>query len=344
MNLFTFQKGLKISAIKLFELTITKLVPDYERKNMKLMTGFLGLLIFSASAKMPGFDIYIGDLAVQGNRLKVSHLNALTNRVGYDNQPFFLPDGNSLLYTSALTTNKIEQEIEQDFGQAVEQTDSMLISLKSGEVLNLTQSFESEYSPTLMPSGSSFSVIRAANDEQKLWRYPLYPEQQYVEPASELLTSINPVGYHAWIDHNRVMLFVLGEPHTLQLADIHKQTSQVLDKDIGPSLFAIPHSPLMSYTVSVGGEEDIRWQLKSYHTKTGQIELLTTLPKGAYYYAWAGNGYAIAAVDSILMQWDKTNIDKGWRPFADVSQLCPKGVTRLTTNSQTSKIALVCSL
>jgi hypothetical protein len=307
---------------------------------MKLMTSLLGVMIFSASAKMPGFDIYIGDLDLQDKRLKVSHLKAFTERAEYDNQPLFLLDGDSLLYTSALTTNKIEQEIEQES----EQTDSMLISLESGHVINLTNSEESEYSPTLMPSGESFSVIRAANDKQKLWRYPLYPQQLSAEPASELLTNIDPVGYHSWVDDNRVMLFVLGQPHTLQLADVIKQSSQVLDINIGPSLFAIPHSSLMSYTASIGEGDDIQWQLKSYHPETGQIELITTLPKGAFYYAWAGNGYAITAVNSILMQWDKANVDKGWQSFADVSDMCPKGVTRLTTNSQNSKIALVCSL
>lgn len=299
---------------------------------MKLMTGFLGLIIFSVSAKMPGFNIYVGDLVLQENRLAVSHLKALTNRIDYDNQPLFLPDGNSLLYTAALTHNKVEQ------------TDSMFVSLESGQVSNLTNSSESEYSPTIMPTGNSFSVIRATNNEQKLWRYPLYPEQQSSEPASELLTSINPVGYHAWVDKSRVILFVLGEPHTLQLANIQKQTSQVLDENIGPSLYSIPHTPLMSYTASIGEGDDIQWQLKSYHPQTGDIELLTTLPKGAYYYAWSGNGLAIAAVGSILMQWDKANPVKGWQQFADVTATCPKGVTRLSTNSQNTKIALVCTL
>jgi Tol biopolymer transport system component len=299
---------------------------------MKLMTGLLGVMIFSASAQMPGFDIYIGDLTLQNEQLEVSHLKALTNRPEYDNQPLFLPDGDSILYTSALTRNKIEQ------------TDSMFVSLKSGLISNITKSIESEYSPTLMPSGDSISVIRAVNDKQKLWRYPLFHKQQSAKPASELLTHINPVGYHAWIDNNRVMLFVLGEPHTLQLADINKQTSQVLDKNIGPSLFAIPDSSLMSYTTSIGEGDDILWQLKSYHPETGQVELLTVLPKGAYYYAWSGNGYAIAAVDSMLMQWDKANSDKGWQLFADVSDICSKGVTRLSTNSQNSRIALVCTL
>jgi hypothetical protein len=303
---------------------------------MKLMTGLLGVLIFSASAKMPGFDIYVGDLVLQNNRLKVSHLKALTMRSEYDNQPLFLPDGDSLLYTAAIINNKNEQKIGQ--------TDSMFVSLESGQVSNLTNSIESEYSPTLMTTGNSFSVIRAVDNKQKLWRYPLHPEQPFSEPASELLSNINPVGYHAWVDNDRVLLFVLGEPNTLQLANIQKQTSQVLDENIGPSLFAIPRSPLMSYTAFTGKGDDIQWQLKSYHPETANRELLTMLPKGAYYYAWAGNGYAIVAVNSMLMQWDMANIDKGWQSFADVSDVCPKGVTRLTTNSQNSKIALVCTL
>ena len=31
---------------------------------MKLMTGLSGNMIFSASAKMPSFDIYVGDLVL----------------------------------------------------------------------------------------------------------------------------------------------------------------------------------------------------------------------------------------------------------------------------------------
>jgi Tol biopolymer transport system component len=116
---------------------------------------------------MPSFDIYLVDLVLQDKQLKVSHLKALTHRAGYDNQPLFLPDGDSLLYISGLIKNKVEQ------------SDSMLISLVSGQVLNLKNSDESEYSPTIMPSGNSLSVIRAVNDKQKLWCYPLYPEPDH---------------------------------------------------------------------------------------------------------------------------------------------------------------------
>lgn len=54
---------------------------------MKLVISFLGLLIFSVSAKMPGLDIYVDDLLLRDNQLKVSHLKPITNRSEYDNQP-----------------------------------------------------------------------------------------------------------------------------------------------------------------------------------------------------------------------------------------------------------------
>ena len=68
-----------------------------------------GLIAVSASAQMPGFDIFVGDLKLQDNHLNVQNLKALTSRNGYDNQPLFLADGESLLFTSAVTNNKIEQ-------------------------------------------------------------------------------------------------------------------------------------------------------------------------------------------------------------------------------------------
>jgi hypothetical protein len=296
---------------------------------MKYWCAALAIISLKAFSQMPGFDIYLGDLSVVDNQLKISQLQALTQRPEYDNQPWFLPDGQSLLYTSARMKN----------GQ--EQTDSILVSLESGKSTNLTDTTLSEYSPTLMPDGKSFAVIHVENQKQKLWRYPLKPT---ASPASELLSNVEPVGYQAWIDSEQVILFVLGEPHTLQLANVKQQTSQILDQNVGPSLYAIPNTSHMSYSTSAGKGDDIRWTLKSYQPKNMAIKVLTTLPKGAYYYGWSGDGKAIAAVDSQIYQWDMLRPKEPWKVFADVSQSCPKGVSRLTTNQQNTKIALVCTL
>lgn len=287
-------------------------------------------------AQMPGSDVYVGDLRVQNGLLQVSHLEGLTNRPNYDNQPFFLDDGQHLLVTSAI----------DDSGH--EQTDSFVYDLVSGSSQNLTYSSVSEYSPTQMPNKIDISVIRADKDEQKLWRHPLPDtdgEPAAVVAASELLAMGNPIGYHAWIDANKVLLFVVGEPHSLQLADIGSKQSTILDRNIGPSLWPIPQSDLFSYTVSKGeieGEER-QWTLKAYDPQSGEIHTLTQLPQGAYYYGWSGDGKAIAAQGSVLKQWDSQIASPKWTVFADVNEICPLGVTRLTTNQQNNKIALVCN-
>ena len=297
---------------------------------LSLCVGFSPLVL----AKMPGFDIWLGELKVKQGLLQIGELKPLTHRAQYDNQPLFLPDGQSLLYTAAL---------EQD---GVEQTDSFLLQLADNNKLNLTSSAVSEYSPTLMPDGHGFSVIRAFDDKQKLWRYPLQPLAQNAEQPSELLKHINPVGYHAWVDAKRVLLFVLGEPHTLQLADIVQQTSRVIDSDIGASLYKIPGSELMSYSAAFGvnSSDQPVWQLKSFNPDTGDIKVLTQLPSSAYYYAWSADGKAIAAQGSILKQWDSKNPTDSWQVIADVSAQCPLGVSRIAINAQNTKVALVCAL
>ncbi|MFT6899245.1 MAG: hypothetical protein ACJA13_003678 [Paraglaciecola sp.] len=90
-------------------------------------------------------------------------------------------------------------------------------------------------------------------------------------------------------------IIVLGEPHRLQLADIKSQHSEILDSNIGPSLFAIPHTNLMSYTATTDEDEDPAWVLRSHDPQSGDIAILTYLPEGAYYHGWSGDGKAIAA-------------------------------------------------
>lgn len=305
---------------------------------MKITTLILSLLFTGlALAQTPGFDVYVSDLKLNSQGLlQVDNIKQLTNRPAYDNQPLFLPDGQSLLLTSAMQDGKQEQ------------MDSFIYHLASSTSENLTNTAISEYSPTLMPNELDFSVIKGIGEKQKLWRYPLKPTAD--NAPSELLKDVNPVGYHAWVDQERVILFVLGEPHTLQLADVSTQTSRVIDRNIGASLYKIPGTELMSYSavrISQNGQgsDDGQqvWELKTYNPANDEIKILTQLPEGAYYYGWSADGKAITAQGSILKQWDMSRPGNGWVAVADVSQSCPGGATRLTTNAQNSKLAFVCS-
>src|SRR5258707_11804345 len=149
----------------------------------------------------PATDIFVIDLTTTpGGKLKLGQPVKITSWAGYNNQPAFMPDGQSILYTSIRD----------------KQADIYRYDIHSGATTQITKTPESEYSPTLMPDGKSISVVRVeADNTQRLWKFPLADGA----PPSLILEKINPVGYQLWIDDHTLALFILGKPNTLQIVD-----------------------------------------------------------------------------------------------------------------------------
>jgi len=67
----------------------------------KIFTSLCILIVFyKPLLSQPATDIYLADLKIEDGHIEVGSPLNITNRDGYDNQPMFLPDGKSLLYTS----------------------------------------------------------------------------------------------------------------------------------------------------------------------------------------------------------------------------------------------------
>ena len=144
----------------------------------------------------------------------------LTDQPCYDNQPFFLPDSSGFLYTS----NRDGQ------------TDVYRYDLARGSTHRVTATPESEYSPTVIPDRTAFTVVRVeADGTQRLWRFPLEGGAPTL-----LLPGIAPVGYHAWGFRDTLGLFVLGDPPVLHVADAGTGRGRVVTENIGRSLNKIP--------------------------------------------------------------------------------------------------------
>ena len=177
------------------------------------------VLALQAAAQPPATDIYLADLRVADGRVNVGAPLNVTARPGYDNQPYFLPDGRAFLYTSI---------------RADSQADIYRYDLGPATSVRLTTTRESEYSPTPLPDGTGFSVVRVeADSTQRLWAF----DWDGTRPRL-VLDSIKPVGYHAWGDAHTLALFVLGSPPTLQIADARApgRPGDVVARDIGRSL------------------------------------------------------------------------------------------------------------
>jgi Tol biopolymer transport system component len=272
----------------------------------------------SPAATPPPSDIYITFLTKD---FKVGAPAKFTTYAGYNNQPSFLLDGRSVLYTSIRN------------GQA----DIFQYDPAFGGTTQVTNTPESEYSPTLMPDGKNISVVRVeADGTQRLWRFPLAGG----DTPSLILENIKPVGYHWWLDKNTLALFILGgtgKPATLQIADVRTGKAEVVAENPGRILRLVPRQNKLSFVHKISDQE---WIIKSLDLKTKQIStLIKTLP-GSEDYAWTPDGALLMAKDAKIFKWNPLS-DKDWVEVADFSGAGLKSLTRIAISSKGDRIAIV---
>ncbi len=253
----------------------------------------------------PGDDIWLATLAETPDRLPTVGTPAnVTERTGYDNQPYFLPDGSGFWYTAN----------DDHAGQA----DIWRYDIASAGVARVTQSApESEYSATPLPDGSGISVIRVeADGTQRLWRFDLDGQN-----ASVLLADLAPVGYHKWSDDHTLVMFVLGEagvsPSTLRVWNETEGLLPVVARDVGRSIQPIPGSGDVSY---VQRHEDGSASIMRLHPGTGESEEMIRTLDGGDFHAWTPGGVILMGQGSTLMAW-RPGSDVEWKQVADFSDI-----------------------
>src|SRR6266850_3176764 len=255
-----------------------------KRKFTRLIYSYLAILAFYATTftqtpsptptpAPPATDIFVIDLrTTPGGKLKPGRPVKITNWAGYNNQPSFLPDGKSILYTS------IREK----------QADIYRYDIREAATTQITNTVESEYSPTLMPDRKSISVVRVeADGTQRLWKFPLGGGA----PAL-ILENIKPVGYHLWVDDNTLALFILGKPNTLQLVDGRSGKAERIADNPGRILRRVPHQNKFSFVQKVSEQE---WLIKIFDLKTHQIETFIKTFPSVEDYAWTPQGVLLMA-------------------------------------------------
>ena len=268
----------------------------------------------------PATDIYVADLRLDGRRVTAGTPVNVTARPGYDNQPFFLRDGRAFLYTA----------IHEDA-----QADIYRYDLDRKTSVRLTTTRESEYSPTPLPQGKGFSVVRVeADSTQRLWAFDADGTQPRL-----VLDSIKPVGYHAWADDRTLVLFVLGSPATLQIADARSTAArgEVVARDIGRSLQRVPGRMAVSF---VQRDSAAGPSLAEVDVRTRRVTPLVKVPAGADFFVWMPNGIVLTASGTTLYQWD-SHTEGTWEAVADFAPAGLTNVSRLAISPNGDRLAIV---
>jgi WD40-like Beta Propeller Repeat len=280
----------------------------------------------------PDTEIYLAPLKNVNGVLEVGPAIDISNNPGYDNQPFFTPDGRGVLFTSVR-------------GPGVTQTDIYRYDIAARQISQVTATPESEYSPTITPAGN-LSVVRVeldADKTQRLWQFTADGRDPRV-----LVETIKPVGYHAWADAQSLALFVLGPPATLQLVDPRSGTAATLATDIGRSLQRIPvparaaaGTATISFVQRERTRDGVSLVIKELNPSTRAISVLTPAVAGSTEAdcAWTPDGTLLMVKGATLYGWRRGQ--SGWKEVASLQRLSLAGVSRLAVSPQGDYLALV---
>lgn len=266
-----------------------------------------------ATPQQPNTEVFLAALSSRLTPAVYGPVVNISRNDGYDNQPSFTPDGTAILFTS---------------NRDGVQTDIYRYDLATATLRQITNTPESEYSPIVTPDGASFSTVRVeADNRQRLWRFDLDGSNPRV-----VLESVEPVGYHAWIDGTHLALFVLGAgsaPNTLQLADTTSGAAQVITTRIGRSILSRPGRSTVSF---VSTPPDGRWTVMELDpTSLAVSEITPTVDDSVSQdTAWdPATGRLLMAKGSQIWGWESPG---GWRLLGDLGGFGVRNITRLAVS------------
>ncbi len=276
-----------------------------------------------AQGNLPATDIYL--LSISKNekgKYLVGEPEKITPWKGYDNQPYFLPDGTGLLYTSIRDSTKADiYKYTYQFA-------------KTSQITHTPNT--AEYSPMLMPDKSGISCVRVLEDDSTQLFTKAMAHDEYVP----IFPGLNPVGYYCWANSDVVAMFVLGEPQTLQLGYYKTGVIKKVGERIGRCLVRMPGKTSTGFYYVQFDEDSTSTTINFYDLKTGKSsEIVAALP-GAEDFGLMPDGTFLMGSEGVLYKY-LPGTDKDWLSIAELEGTAVEKFYRIVVNPTGDKIALV---
>ena len=271
-------------------------------------------------------EIFLGDFTISDDKIELDNLKNVSINEGYDNQPWFSSDGETLLYTS----NRDGE------------TDIISLSVNSLEKIWLTETpNRSEYSPQFRPNTEELSYITLSKDGiQDFRNLELTVKNGQLGKIETILEKESIIGYYHWFNRDSYLCFVLPtdeKTSTLQWHNFSNHTDST-DKSIilnmpGRSFLPIPNTEYLSFI----DKRTTPWQIMSFDPLTLNINSIFDVLDQSEDFAWLPNGYPVMGSGSILMYHNGHK----WSVLGDLSDTGITNITRLAINGESKKIAIV---
>lgn len=278
---------------------------------------FLQIPGFLFAQQLPGTEIYLFDLSLKKNKISISNPRNISNHPGYDNQPFFHPDKPLIYFASADDSSR---------------TDIVVYNYETKALKNISSTTDREYSPTVTPDKKFIScIIQRDNGVQDLGKYPIDGGNPQV------IVNNLTVGYHAWVDDQNLVLFVLGQPNSLRWYSVKEKKDWILSEKIGRSLHRIPGTTAVSFVDKTLPD----WVIKSVVQKDVAPEMIARTAHEREDLAWTPDRRILMSDGEQILYWEAGSVD--WIPVELQQPVAMKGITRMAVNAKGNKLAIVVS-
>ncbi|MDN3670776.1 hypothetical protein QWY93_15755 [Echinicola jeungdonensis] len=246
----------------------------------------------------------------------------ITDRQGYDNQPFFINDDQMVFSSSDEKGN----------------FDIFLYSFESGKFTNMTRtSTKNEYSPLLTDCGKYISAVTVEEDNSKrLWLYPI----NFGEPEL-LYDDIEPVNYYDWYN-NIAAMNIEGEPNKL-IYPRSRENVVTLAENVGRSIQKRPKTSQVTFldkgaNVVINGKDT--YEIKAYDLEENVQSNFGVALSGAVDFIWLDKNTLLMARDQELFI-KKIKKSQDWVKIAKVTMPGYGAISRMAISPKSNRLVLV---
>lgn len=242
----------------------------------------------------------------------------VTNRSGYDNQPFFTKDSETFLYS-------------RDDGT---QTDIWEYDIATQTHSQITATDKSEFSPTPSPDNQALSMVFEGN--RSIWHL----DRGALKTAAWLLESSGvdeAVGYFAYNYETGDILFWSRYGFNVALTHADKPGYHFVT---GHAVPASPHViPGTDHFSFVHRQTNEQVWIKEFDPDTKAVRPLTPIVGSNANYAWAPDGSILQIEGTKVFRWREDG--DGWQEIADLVQHGLMSANRIAVSPDSQRIAIV---
>ena len=243
----------------------------------------------------------------------------ISNNPGYDNQPGFSFNNNSVLYVSSRNGKP---------------TDVFEYFIATGQTVQLTSTEAGEYSPRAVDA-NHVSFVREGKDTQVMTVIKYNRASKQETPA---LHVKEPIGYYAWNYKGDALVWVRYAFMVRWVNSVRGINSYVSDYALPSMPQQVPGTSLFSFMHRQPNDEV--W-IKEFDPNTRSIRPIIQPKDGKRDYCWMNDGSLLIGSGSKLYRYSEKDGDKDWKMVADLSSSGIKGISRMATSFDGKYLALV---